>query len=136
MVPIVRHEARRRTGTRRANASVRDRLTQRARANADNVQLVLTRCAIERLLYRLSVSVHRDRFILKGAMLFSLWSPTLYRATGDLDLLGCGDPAVDPIVAVFREICMADVPEDGVTFMPDTVQAELARAEANTAACG
>jgi hypothetical protein len=114
---------------RNVGASVRDRLTQRARANADNVQLVLTRYAIERLLYRLSVSPHRDRFILKGAMLFSLWSPTPYRATGDLDLLGYGDAAAGAIIAAFREMCAVDVPDDGVTFMPDTVQADVARAE-------
>jgi hypothetical protein len=108
---------------------VRDRLTQRARANADNVQLVLTRYAIERLLYRLSISPHRDRFILKGAMLFTLWAPTPYRATGDLDLLGYGEVAAGAIVAAFREICAADTPDDGVIFMPDTVQAEVARAE-------
>jgi Nucleotidyl transferase AbiEii toxin, Type IV TA system len=114
---------------RNVGASVRDRLTQRARANADNVQLVLTRYAIERLLHRLSVSQHRDRFVLKGAMLFSLWSPTPYRATGDLDLLGYGDAKADAIVGAFREICTVDGPDDGVTFMPDTVQAEVARAE-------
>jgi hypothetical protein len=114
---------------RNVGASVRDRLTQRARANAENVQLVLTRYAIERLLYRLSVSPHRDRFILKGAILFSLWSPTPYRATGDLDLLGYGDAAAGAIVAVFREICTTNAPDDGVTFMSDTVQAEVARAE-------
>ena len=67
-------------------ASVRERLTRRARARAENVQLLLTRYAIERLLFRLSLSPHRDRFVLKGAMLFSLWAPTPYRATGDLDL--------------------------------------------------
>jgi hypothetical protein len=71
---------------------VRDRLTQRARAAGENVQLILTRYAIERLLYRLSVSQHRERFILKGAIPFSLWGPTPYRATGDLDLLGAGNP--------------------------------------------
>ncbi len=114
---------------RNVGASVRDRLTQRARANSDNVQLVLTRYAIERLLYRLSVSRHRDRFILKGAMLFSLWAPTPYRATGDLDLLGHGDAGTDVIVTAFREICAAEVPDDGVIFMSDTVQAEIARAE-------
>jgi Nucleotidyl transferase AbiEii toxin, Type IV TA system len=114
---------------RNIGASVRDRLTQRARANADTVQLVLTRYAIERLLYRLSVSPHRDRFILKGAMLFSLWAPTPYRATGDLDLLGYGDAAAGAVVTAFRKICAVEVPDDGVTFMPDTVQAEVARAE-------
>jgi hypothetical protein len=110
-------------------ASVRDRLTQRARANAENVQLVLTRYAIERLLFRLSLSAHRDRFVLKGAMLFTLWTPTPYRATGDLDLLGYGDADIDRIVAVFKEICAVGVPDDGVTFQPQTVHAEATRAE-------
>jgi hypothetical protein len=110
-------------------ASVRDRLTQRARANAENVQLVLTRYAIERLLFRLSLSAHRDLFVLKGAMLFSLWTPTPYRATGDLDLLGYGDAGVERVAAAFREICTTDAPEDGVTFQPDTVRAEPTRPE-------
>jgi Nucleotidyl transferase AbiEii toxin, Type IV TA system len=62
-------------------------------------------------------------------MLFSLWAPTPYRATGGLDLLGHGDAGTDVIVTAFREICAAEVPDDGVIFMSDTVQAEIARAE-------
>jgi hypothetical protein len=84
------------------------------------VQLVLTRYAIERLLYRLSVSPPRDRFILKGAILFTLWSPTPYRATGDLYLLGYGDAAAGAIVAVFREICTTNAPDDRDTDCADT----------------
>jgi hypothetical protein len=34
----------------------------------------LTRYVLERLLYRLSVSKYRDRFILKGALLLSVWA--------------------------------------------------------------
>ncbi|MDF1627995.1 MAG: nucleotidyl transferase AbiEii/AbiGii toxin family protein [Parvibaculaceae bacterium] len=110
-------------------ASVRARLTQRASERKENVQLALTRFAIERLLYRLSLSPHRDQFVLKGAMLFSLWTPTPYRATGDLDLLGYGDAAPERIAAVFREICRIDVEDDGVVFKPETLRAEPARAE-------
>jgi len=110
-------------------ASVRARLTQRASSAKENVQLALTRFAIERLLYRLSLSPHRDQFVLKGAMLFSLWTPTPYRATGDLDLLGYGDAAPERIAAVFREICRIDVEDDGVVFKPETLRAEPARAE-------
>ena len=110
-------------------ASVRARLTRRASERKENVQLALTRFAIERLLYRLSLSPHRDQFVLKGAMLFSLWTPTPYRATGDLDLLGYGDAAPERIAAVFREICGIDVEDDGVVFKPDTLRAEPARAE-------
>ncbi|WP_372502331.1 nucleotidyl transferase AbiEii/AbiGii toxin family protein [Tistrella mobilis] len=110
-------------------ASVRARLTRRASERKENVQLALTRFAIERLLYRLSLSPHRDQFVLKGAMLFSLWAPTPYRATGDLDLLGYGDAAPERIAAVFREICGIDVEDDGVVFKPETLRAEPARAE-------
>jgi len=53
-------------------ASVRARLTDRARQRGENVQFTLTRFAIERLLFRLSVSNQSTRFVLKGAMLFSL----------------------------------------------------------------
>ena len=42
---------------------------------------------MERLLYRLSRSPDRDRFVLKGALLFSAWSDTPHRPTMDVDLM-------------------------------------------------
>lgn len=114
---------------RNVAASVRARLTQRARDRQENVQLALTRYAIERLLYRLGLSSHREAFVLKGAMLFSLWAPTPYRSTGDLDLLGFGDPTPERIVAAFREICALRAADDGVVFKPETIRAQAARIE-------
>jgi hypothetical protein len=114
---------------RNIGVSVRDRLTRSARSRTENVQLVLTRFAIERLLYRLSISRHRDRFVLKGAMLFSLWSPTPYRATGDLDLLGYGEAEPERMAETFREICGIETDDDGVAFQVESLRAELARAE-------
>ena len=73
---------------RNIGASVRARLLDRARAERSDFQILLTRYALERLLYRLSVSEHRDRFILKGAMLFVTWVADPFRPTRDLDLLG------------------------------------------------
>ncbi len=49
-------------------ASARDRLLALARDRGEDFQLLLTRYGLERLLYRLSQSRHRDRFVLKGAM--------------------------------------------------------------------
>jgi hypothetical protein len=51
-----------------------------------------SRFAIERLIFRLTQSVYRDQFILKCAMLFSLWAPVPDRSTGDRDLLGQAIP--------------------------------------------
>lgn len=117
------------TRPRNIAASVRARLTERARANKENVQLLLTRYAIERLLYRLGRSEHRERFILKGAMLFSLWADVPYRATGDLDLLGFGGSEAAAVARAFRSICESEAPEDGAHFAIDTIRAEPAREE-------
>ncbi|MBF0332652.1 MAG: nucleotidyl transferase AbiEii/AbiGii toxin family protein [Alphaproteobacteria bacterium] len=108
-------------------ASVRARLTDRARANKENVQLVLTRYAIERLLYRLSQSPYRNLFVLKGAMLFSLWAAVPYRATGDLDLLGFGANDVAALAETFRALCAVPVDDDGVQFRPDTIKVDQVR---------
>ncbi|MBZ9603337.1 nucleotidyl transferase AbiEii/AbiGii toxin family protein [Phyllobacterium chamaecytisi] len=101
---------------RNVGASVRARLLDRARAERSDFQILLTRYAIERLLYRLSVSPHRDRFVLKGAMLFVTWVADPFRPTRDLDLLGQGDDDAEAIAETFRAICAQPVADDGVTF--------------------
>ena len=115
------------TSRRHLAASVRARLTNHAKAHGETVQFVLLRYAIERLLYRLSQSAYADRFILKGAMLFSVWADVPYRATGDLDLLGVGDSTAARLVETFRTVCETTVPPDGVEFLADTVRADQVR---------
>jgi predicted nucleotidyltransferase component of viral defense system len=102
---------------RNIGASVRARLLDRARAERSDFQILLTRYALERLLYRLSVSEHRDRFILKGAMLFVTWVADPFRPTRDLDLLGHGDNDVEAIA------------DNGVIFDGAALQAALIREE-------
>jgi predicted nucleotidyltransferase component of viral defense system len=104
------------TERRNMGASVRARLLDQARAQQSDFQVLLTRYTLERLLYRLSVSEHRERFILKGAMLFSIWIDTPFRSTRDLDLLGYGESDVESIAAAFRAICAQPVADDGVQF--------------------
>ena len=60
-------------------ASVRQRLLTLSQQRQQPFDLVLVRYCIERLLYRLSRSAHADRFVLKGAILFAVWSDTLHR---------------------------------------------------------
>jgi predicted nucleotidyltransferase component of viral defense system len=102
--------------TRNVGASVRARLLTRARAEKTDFQILLTRYALERLLYRLSISAHRDRFVLKGALLFVTWLHDPFRPTRDLDLLGYGASDVEAIAETFRSICSTPVPDDGVAF--------------------
>ena len=83
---------------RNMGASVRNRLVNLAHQREEDFHFVLTRYVLERLLYRLDKSPHRDVFILKGAMLFALWSSQQHRPTKDLDLLGMGDSSIERCV--------------------------------------
>lgn len=96
-------------------ASVRARLNNLARQRGQPFQILLTRFVLERLLYRLGTTSHRDRFVLKGAMLLTSWFSDPLRPTQDLDLLGYGDPNADAMLAVFREVFAVEA-DDGVTF--------------------
>jgi len=89
---------------------------------------VITRYALERLLYRLSESAHRNRFALKGAMLITTWFADPHRPTRDLDLLGFGDSAEESILSVFREVCGMPM-DDGITFEVDNLRIERIREE-------
>lgn len=105
-------------------ASARQRLLNLSKTNGTDYNQLLIRYAIERFLYRLSLSVHRDAFILKGAMLFAVWEGSPHRPTQDLDLLGFGDRSLARLASVFREVCTTPVEDDGWTFDPATVGAE------------
>jgi predicted nucleotidyltransferase component of viral defense system len=110
-------------------ASVRQRLLNLAQAQKEDFNLVLTRYGIERLLYRLERSAAGERFILKGAMLFVLWSDAPHRTTKDVDLLCRGDNSIAEIEAVFRSVCQVEVVPDGLEFDLTTVTGEVIKAE-------
>lgn len=74
-------------------ASIRQKLSDLARARKDDFGLILVKYGLERILYRLSRSAHHDAFVLKGALLFELWTHDTYRPTRDADFLGRGDNA-------------------------------------------
>jgi len=107
--------------------SVRDRLLNLARERGEDFQLILTRYGLERLLYRLGKSDYRDLFILKGAMLFMLWSDQSHRPTRDVDFLGFGDSSETGLRTVFRELCEILVADDGLTLIADSIQVNAIR---------
>jgi len=109
-------------------ASVRARLLNLARERGQAFDLLLTRYAAERLLYRLSTTPHRDRFVLKGAMLMTTWFGDPHRPTRDVDFLGYGNSEPESMLSVFREICSIEA-NDGVVFDVDALRIELIREE-------
>jgi hypothetical protein len=112
-------------------ASIRQRLLNRARQEQETFDAVLNRFGRERLLYRIGISEYRDRFLLKGAMLFALWYDMPHRPTRDMDLLGFGPGELFVLERVFREIAQQPV-DDGLAFSETVTAAEI-RKEANYA---
>ena len=96
-------------------ASVKQRLLNLSRAEGRLFDVVLVRFALERLIYRLSTSAHRDRFILKGGMLITVWIDDPNRETRDADFLGRGDASESGLIAAFTEI-MEIAADDGLRF--------------------
>lgn len=103
-------------------ASVRQRLFNLAQERRDDFGLVLTRYGLERFLYRLARSQYRDQFILKGALLFELWTHRPYRPTRDLDLEGQGTNSIARIKQSFAEILEQVVEDDGLAFDPKSLR--------------
>jgi predicted nucleotidyltransferase component of viral defense system len=102
-------------------ASIRARLLRLAQDTGEDYQRVLGRYGIERFLYRLGQSPYRDRFALKGATLFTLWTGQAHRPTRDLDLLGWGSSAIEDVKTTMRSICEMSG-EDGIVFDASSVE--------------
>ena len=110
-------------------ASIRARLKQHADTTKQDFNLTLTHYGLERLLYRLSISEHRQNFLLKGALLFVLWYDVPHRPTRDADLLGFGADDIGSVENVFRNLCQIIV-DDGIEFAPQSVKGMEIRKEA------
>jgi hypothetical protein len=108
-------------------ASVHNRLVKLAHERKEEYHFVLTRYALERLLYRLSRSPASDSFVLKGAMLFALWTGQRHRPTKDLDLLGRGDNSVERYQQLFQNVCKQEGEDDGLVYLAETVRGERIR---------
>ncbi len=108
-------------------ASVRQKLLDLSHRQGEPFEQIAVTYALERMLYRLSLSDSADRFVLKGAILFKYWLPGLRRPTLDMDFLGIGFYDVEEVVSVFREALSIAVPDDGLVFDADSLQGVFIR---------
>lgn len=99
-------------------ASIRQRLMNLARQQQQAFDVMLLSFGLERLIYRLSISPHKDRFVLKGGMLVTLWTKDRGRFTRDVDFLGFGNPDPAHLKSVFAEV-VAIKGDDGLIFDTD-----------------
>ena len=96
-------------------ASVRQLLHNHARKNEQDFMVILVAYGLERLIYRLSVSAYRNRYILKGGMLVTLWTIDPGRFTRDVDFLAFGADDEQILIKEFSEILSIDA-KDGLIF--------------------
>jgi hypothetical protein len=112
-------------------ASVRQRLRDLAGRRNEEFGLVLTKYGLERVLFRLSRSKHRDSFVLKGALLFELWTKDRHRPTRDVDLLAYGPNDLGRFIGIFQEICSDVFEDDGLTFDVEAIDGERIKEDAD-----
>lgn len=105
--------------------SIKARLLNMADSNNKKYQQLIVRLFHERLLFRLSKSEYRERFILKGGALLYAFEEFIPRPTLDIDFTGHrinNDKA--NVLTAFKNIASMSYPEDGITFHTDTLTAD------------
>jgi hypothetical protein len=109
--------------------SVHTRLVRHAKALGVDPNLILTRYGVERFLYRLSQSPHRERFVLKGALLLLAWLGETFRPTRDADFSSVGEMSGPTLLSLFQDICRQPVEDDGVEYDFESVRVSDIRPE-------
>jgi len=102
--------------------SAQARLLRHAQELGVDPNLILNRFASERFLYRLSISPHADRFVLKGALLLLAWLGETLRPTRDADFLGFGDLSDSKLERIFQEICVMPTEVGCMTYYPESIE--------------
>ena len=100
-------------------------LQRQARKAGRGTQEYLVRYALERFLYRLANTRWRDRLVLKGGMLLTVYD--VRRTTQDLDIAARSlDNDTGEVISWLTEIFAEEV-DDGILFESATVRAETIR---------
>lgn len=105
-------------------ASVHQKLLNKATETSRLFNELLQYFAMERFIYRLSKTDHASKFVLKGALMFSVWGSPASRPTKDIDLLGKTSNDIRAIEKIMRDACRIKVEPDGMTFDEDSVFGE------------
>jgi len=110
--------------------SIYSRLKNVARQRKRPVQEVFKYYAMERFLYRLSVSSYQSAFYLKGGLMLMVWDPTTHRATVDIDFLATTSNSITNLQKIINEICAIEVIPDDLKFASATLRLSEAQLEA------
>ena len=111
-------------------ASVRQKLLNKSRADIRPFHELVQYYAMERFLYRLSLSHHANRFVLKGALMLRIWQAPEIRSTMDIDLLGRTINDISQLTSIVEDILSIEIEPDGLIYFPEQITAERITEEA------
>jgi len=104
--------------------SVHQKLRNLQDKTGEPLNNILIKYGLGRLLYRLELSGNINLFVLKGAMLFSLWEQVPRRSTRDMDLLGFGISTHERVKDIFTQACKVKYEADGLCFDSNSILTE------------
>ncbi len=107
--------------------SVRQRLKNLSAQRGRPFDEILRYYAMERFLYRLSISPYAGKFFLKGGLMLKVWDSLEHRATMDIDLLAKTSNRFENLQSVIKKVSETEYPGDAITF--DTSKLILRRAQ-------
>lgn len=96
--------------------SIRQRLKNLSDQRNRPFDEILRYYAMERFLYRLSISSHAKKFFLKGGLMLKVWDSLDHRATMDIDLLARTSNQIDNLHRIITEVSQIACEEDGIAF--------------------
>ncbi|MBU0477019.1 nucleotidyl transferase AbiEii/AbiGii toxin family protein [bacterium] len=112
-------------------ASIKAQLQNKAKETNRPFSEVLQYYGMERFLYRFSQSKYADKFILKGALMFTVWQVPERRATLDIDFAANYDNQIEAIEKVIKDVCKVSVTPDGLIFDVSTVKGQKIKEDAD-----
>ena len=114
------------TNLKNVAASVKDRLHNLSKKQEKSLNELLKYYAMERFLYRLSISKYANRFVLKGALLFKVWDIADARMTVDIDASAKTENSIENITAIAEDLCdMHPEIDDGIFFPKETLEVQI-----------
>ena len=108
----------------KTSRQLKDKVRNMARGDSAKAQLLIRNYGMERFLERVSLSEHRDNFILKGGMLVSALVGLENRATMDIDTSIRNMP-LDTIAAKAMVEEIIAVPVDDISALKSMILGRL-----------
>lgn len=120
-----------RNHVKNVSASIYQKIRNLSKIRQRSTQELLRYYSMERFLYRLSVSSYKNKFFLKGGLMFLIWDHYNHRTTVDIDLLARCENKEANLKKIIKEITSQKVISDGIEFNISKLKLKKSQLETN-----